>query len=273
MLQMVADAGAYSGASAQATAMNTISYFNNIIYSSWKLTEILMLGFTFQFCGVDTAITGAYKAVEKIMSIMIKVTNHGGAAWALLEAEMVTRQNIRDLFPGDGSIKTPLQSFGGLLGSPQSLGMGVSHIVNMKKAWPALFEGFAVVKLKQKSEWEDWFCYTPPYTVRYKNETFDTWYEKANSSQVTRFYWWVTAEPVDALVLPRRAGMPFGFPQVPEMTAVALAKPIGGKIENKKMFSFDGEAKYIAKMIPLSTIKPTFVGLGGGLPRRVEVLH
>jgi hypothetical protein len=48
---------------------------------------------------------------------------------------------------------------------------------------------------------------------------------------------------------------------------------VGGKVESKKFFQFDGEAKYVAKMIPLSTIKPTFLDLGDGLPSTVEVLH
>ena len=81
LLQMVADAGAFSGASAQAVGLNTISEFNQIIDTSWDITQVLMLGFTFQICGVDEVITEVYKAIERIMSILIRVTNHASGPW------------------------------------------------------------------------------------------------------------------------------------------------------------------------------------------------
>jgi len=267
MLQMVADAGAFTGASTQATVMNTISEFNQIIDTSWDVATALMLYWTFQFCGVDDAITGIYRIIETVMSIMIRVSNHGGAVWALMEAEMVTRQNIRDLFP-DGSVHTPLESFGGLLSSPSSLGMGVSHIVNLQKAWPSLFSGFATVRLEQETVQKNWICYTPPISLQGKNGRFNLPWKKTQADEVTRFYWWVSADPVDALVLPRKSWMPFGFPQVPAMTAVALAKPIDGDVEPDKR----GD-KYVARLIPLSTIDAIFIDLGGTLPGLTEVLH
>jgi len=267
MLQMVADAGAFTGASTQATVMNTISEFNQIIDTSWDVATALMLYWTFQFCGVDDAITGIYRIIETVMSIMIRVSNHGGAVWALMEAEMVTRQNIRDLFP-DGSVHTPLESFGGLLSSPSSLGMGVSHIVNLQKAWPSLFSGFATVRLEQETVQKNWICYTPPISLQGKNGRFNLPWKKTQADEVTRFYWWVSADPVDALVLPRKSWMPFGFPQVPAMTAVALAKPIDGDVEPDKR----GD-KYVARLIPLSTIDAIFIDLGGTLPGLTEGLH
>ena len=267
MLQMVADAGAFTGASTQATVMNTMSEFNQIIDTSWDVATALMLYWTFQFCGVDDAIGAIYRIIETVMSIMIRVSNHGGAVWAIMEAEMVTRQNIRDLFP-DGSVHSPLESFGGLLSSPSSVGMGVSHIVNMQKAWPSLFSGFATVRIEQESVTKNWICYTPPFSVSSKSGTFNLPWEKSEPDEVTRFYWWVSADPVDALVLPRKSWMPFGFPQVPAMTAVALAKPIGGDIEPD-----ENGAEYVARLIPLSTIDAIFVDLGGSIPGLTEVLH
>ncbi len=267
MLQMVADAGAFTGASTQATVLNTISEFNQIIDTSWDVATALMLYWTFQFCGVDDAIGAVYRIIETVMSIMIRVSNHGGAVWALMEAEMVTRQNIRDLFP-DGSVHTPLESFGGLLSSPSSLGMGASHIINMQKAWPSLFSGFATVRLEQESVTKNWICYTPPFSVSSKSGTFNLPWEKSDPDEVTRFYWWVSADAVDALVLPRKSWMPFGFPQVPAMTAVALAKPIGGDVEPD-----ENGSEYVARLIPLSTIDAIFIDLGGSLPSLTEVLH
>jgi hypothetical protein len=200
--------------------------------------------------------------------VMIRVTNHAGAVWSIMEAEMVTRENIRNLFP-DGTVHSPLDSFGSLLTSPQSLSNGVSHIANMQKAWPSLFSGpVALVRLEQDSVTKNWICYTPPFSLSSKSGSFNLPWEKSDSKEVTRFYWWVTADPVDALVLPKKPWMPFGFPQVPAMTAVALAKPIDGDVEPDKR-----GAKYVAKLIPLSTIKPTFVNLGGTLPTVTEVLH
>ncbi len=115
--------------------LNTISEFNQIIDTAWDITQVLMLGFTFQICGVDEVITEVYKAIERVMSIMIRVTNHASGPWALMETEMVTRENIRDLFP-DGSVHSPLGSFSSIL---TGSGSGI-HDNNMREAWPALFE-------------------------------------------------------------------------------------------------------------------------------------
>jgi hypothetical protein len=52
------------------------------------------------------------------------------------------------------------------------------------------------------------------------------------------------------------------------MTAVALAKPIDGDVEPDKR----GD-RYVARLIPLSTINATFINLGGSLPSLTEVLH
>jgi hypothetical protein len=267
MLQMVADAGAFTGASAQATMLNTISEFNQIIDTTWDVATALMLYWTFQFCGVDDAITAIYRIIETVMSIMIRVSNHGGAAWALMEAEMVTRQNIRHLFP-DGSVHTPIQSFGSLLSSPSAAGTGASHIYNMQKAWPTLFSGFQLVALEQETVTKNWICYTPPFSLSSKNGNFNLPWEKSNEDEVTRFYWWVTADPVDALVLPKKPWMPFGFPQVPAMTAAALAKPIGGAVAPDEEGS-----EYVARLIPLSTIEAQFADFSGSLPSLTEVLH
>lgn len=267
LLQMVADTGAFSGASAQASALNTISTFNKVIDDAFDVTTVLMLGWTIQYCGLDEVITRIYQGIETIMSTLIRVTNHGGAAWAIMEAEMVTRANIRHLFP-DGTVHSPLDSFPSLLSSPSSMGTGASHIYNINQAWPALFSGVQLVRLKQKDVTKYWTCYSYPFTFQAKSRNFKLSWEKENDDEVTRFYWWVTADPVDVLVLPKTATMPFGFPQLPQMTAVALAKPVGGDIEP------GGEgAKYVARMVPLSIIDAKFLNLGGSLPSLTEVLH
>jgi Putative Flp pilus-assembly TadE/G-like len=266
MLQMVADAGAFTGASAQATGLNTISEFNGIISTAWDVTQALMLYFTFQFCGVDDVITNIYKVIEGVMSVLIQVTNHAGAVWSIMQAEMVTRINIAQMFP-DGSVHSPLQSFGSLLSSPSSIGTGVSHIANMQKAWPSLFSDLSLVRIEQETVTKNWICYTPPFSLSSKSGSFNLPWKKKQSDEVTRFYWWVTADPVDALVLPKKSWMPFGFPQVPAMTAVALAKPVGGDVDG------GNGSKYVAKMIPLSVINATFVDLSGDLPGLTEVLH
>jgi len=267
MLQMVADAGAFSGASAQASALNTISDLNQVVDTAWDLTEILMLYWTIQFCGVDDGITTAYRIVEGAMSTMIRVTNHAGAAWSIMEAEMVTRQNLNDLFP-DGSVRTPLSSFSGMLDNPGSAGIGASHLYNLRQAWPTLFSGMQLVDLRQDTSFKNWTCYTPPASLSAKSGSFNLPWEKQNAAEVTRFYWWVQSDPVDTIVLPRRPDMPFGFPQIPSMTAAALAKPVGGDVEPDK----EGD-DYVARMIPLSIIDARFLNLGGRLPSLDEVLH
>ena len=142
----------------------------------------------------------------------------------------------------------------------------------MRKAWPALFDSLALVKLEQDSVTKTWICYQPPFVVKNGGpKDFNLPWEKEDEDQVTRFYWWVTADPVDALVFPKTAGT-FGFPQVPGMTAVALAKPVGGDIAGGDIAGGEG-AEYVAKLIPLSTINASFAGLSGGLQSLSEVLH
>lgn len=264
MLQMVADAGAFSGASAQASALNTISTFNKTIDDAFDLTTVLMLGWTIQYCGVDETIVGIYQAVETILSTMIRVTNHGGAAWSIMEAEMVTRQNIRQLFP-DGKVHSPLDSAPAFL---TGAGLGPSHLYNAREAWPAFFSGLQLVRLRQNTETKYWTCYAYPATFTSKSRNLRLAWEKEDEEEVTRFYWWVTSDPVDALVMPKRDWMPFGFPQIPQMTAVALAKPVGGDIKPGGR-----GATYVARMIPLSIIEARFLNLGGSLPSLDEVLH
>ena len=263
LLQMVADAGAFSGASAQASAMNSISEFNQIIDTSWDVTQGLMLYFTFQFCGADDAITGAYRGIETAMSAMIRVANHGGAVWSFMEAEMVTRQNIRNLFR-DGSVVTPLDLNADFFSNPLS---SVLHGANLLEAWPAL-TSLSLVRLEQDSVTKNWLCYTPPWSVSPKSGSFNLPWEKSDEEEVTRFYWWVRAKPVRALVMAKRPWLPFGFPELPQMEAVALAKPVGGDIEPDGL----GD-EYVAKMIPLSIIDAKFLDFGGSLPSLTEVLH
>jgi hypothetical protein len=244
MLQMAADAGAFTGASAQASGLNMISYYNGLIKKSWTATQILMLGFTVQVCGVDEIITRAYQVIQKALSVTIKVANHGGAAWALMEAEEVTRQNLQQLFP-DGSAKTPIQSLGLSFSSFRSLKGTAGHLHNMNRAWPELFDDFALVDLEEGSVTKRWVCFTK-HSVHRKSRKFKLWFEKDDEDEVTRFYWWVTTEEVPALVMPDLFGT------IPAMTAVALAKPIGGDIAPK-----GNGPVYVAKLIPVSTLGDT----------------
>ena len=80
-----------------------------------------------------------------------------------------------------------------------------------------------------------------------KRRTFDRWYVKKRESEITRFYWWVTADEVPALVMPELFGT------VPPMTAVALAKPVNGDVAP------EGRGpRYVAKLIPVDTL--SFLG-------------
>jgi hypothetical protein len=252
MLQMVADAGAFTGAASQARSMNAIAYYNQLIYDTWYITEIAMLFFTVHICGVDDVITTVYKILRTAFSLGVTISNHAGSILAIMDAEKVTRQNAAQLFP-DGSLETPLSGgLGSFFGNAQ-------HIINVQKAWPALFNKGVLVELEENVDLQkNWICV---YWIglRNKNDRFDRWFRKDEDKkdQVTRFYWWVKAKSVKPMVL---AGI---FPNVPEMTAVALAKPIGGHINHGDFSGFSGGdgPKYVAKMIPVSTISP--LGLSG----------
>jgi hypothetical protein len=242
MLQMAADAGAFTGASVQSSGLNMISYYNGLIHELWEWTEILMLYFTIQFCGVDEVITRAYQVAQSALSVTIGVVNHGSAAWALMEAESVTRENLKQLFP-DGSAHTPVQSVGRLLSNPRSIWDTGKNVFYMRRAWIPLFSEFSLVRLEEDSTFRIWVCYIPKAKFHLKWRTFDRWYTKEDDEEVTRFYWWVTADEVPALVLPELFGT------VPPMTAVALAKPIGGDIAPE-----GNGPRYVAKLMPVATV-------------------
>ena len=116
---------------------------------------------------------------------------------------------------------------------------------------------------------KNWICYTPPFSISSKSGSFNQPWKKSEPDEVTRFYWWVTADPVDALVLPRKSWMPFGFPQVPAMTAVALAKPIGGDVEPDEERSRVRREAHSA----LDHRCEVFADFSGSLPSLTEVLH
>ncbi|MGH9461109.1 MAG: pilus assembly protein TadG-related protein [Vicinamibacteria bacterium] len=242
MLQMAADAGAFTGASVQSSGLNMISYYNGLIHKAWQWTERLMLYFTIQFCGVDDVITRAYNIAQAALSVTIQVVNHGGAAWAVMEAESVTRDNLKQLFP-DGSAHTALQSVGRALANPRSIWGTAKNVFYMRRAWKPLFSELSLVRLEEDSVFKVWICYRPKAHFRLKFGSFDRWYTKEEDSEITRFYWWVTADEVPALVLPELFGT------VPPMTAVALAKPIGGDLAPK-----GNGPRYLAKLIPVRTV-------------------
>ena len=58
------------------------------------------------------------------------------------------------------------------------MGMGASHIYNVNQAWPSLFSGVQLVRLKQKSATKGWTCYSYPVTFIGKSRNFKLSWEK-----------------------------------------------------------------------------------------------
>ena len=234
-VQMLADTGAFTGATEMARGMNTLAKLNGRVQRAWSYMTDVTVGFTVSpACFASDLAVGAYDTVYGATSELMGLVNSGYGRRAGAEARRVTEYNAQDLFPGE--TLTMSESDGAGLESPRPN----SKVVNLSEVEPGTMSIYGGLSPAMRSA--KWTCLVGT-TPAPRSSAFGLWFEKKRDPQVA-FVWVVKAPATRARVFDSF----FGPDLIPEMTAVAAARPVGGEIRKAK-------EEYIAKMIPVRDLK------------------
>jgi hypothetical protein len=278
-LQIVADAGALTGATEMAVGLNQIAFWNKVIQTTWTGLTAATLGFTPVFperCTTARSIVGAYHAFRAPAAAAASVINLGYMFRPYTEARRVSEYNIQDLFPGeldrfefaerDLSPEVGIMPRRNLIPAPTG-GQGEFErgVYNLKQVgngtrprpfgpnlgagsrrqWRPVCLGFRTIRvLGRRIRIPVPFRETIPVNV---------WYEKANPG-ADHFVWLVTVAPTRALMFDSILGPN----AIPEMRAVGVAKPVGGHVGR-------GESTYVVKMVPAARAMALSYGSYGAI--------
>lgn len=239
-LQIAADAGAWTGATNQAIAMNALADVNQ-----WRrdIEDIIDPGL---YVAGPLALDGVLITIWEVGTAIINTVDMGiQIGYAKIpydEAARVTWYNTQDLFPGE-----QLQWYEGYrpFGGDQEADQSMPYI----KSRPTfcLEQPFisgtlplpCVTDLDPRNtsiSYGGW-CGIFPCVKTY---SYIEWWEKGPGRDV--FVWVVEAPETRPLFNPFDL---FGDDAIPRMVAAAAAQPAGGTIES-------GDSDYRVKMVPLS---------------------
>lgn len=280
--QLIADAGAFTGATNMAIGANGVAYWNGLIQDSWAALTWATGGFIIApDCAINDQAVRAYQQVRRMLGLTLQTVNLGYTRLPFQEARRVSRYNEYDLFPSevgqlqylewDPAPDARIQARRNTMPLPPDNGVfsltQVSNGTRPRSDIPALSGA-------RRSAF--WICYCstcpPPLQWQPRSASFDVWYRKADPSP-NYFSFIVKIPRTSALLFDRF----LGGDAIPEMKAAAAAKPVGGSIERR-------ESKYISKMVPLRNVMggllsgllptgpPAIVftdGLGGTTTKRV----
>jgi hypothetical protein len=269
-LQMVADTGAYTGASIMATGLNQLALWNAALQYTWALFTIpaspVYTPFQFQRVGLSAVPSGYCKSIEGWIgywsavrdgiNLVYRVENVGYGLLASSEARSTSDFNAADLFPGERLEYGEFDSLADLRDDPlgaipparSALTLDESPLVDdgtPLRAVPVIrrIPGSSLLFVPAERTL-NYGCVDNagwvPY-VRWSSRRFVTWYH--HSDGVKSFVWIVKAPATRALMFDSF----FGGNAIPEMKAAAVAKPTGGSIE-------EGRREYIVKIMPLATV-------------------
>jgi hypothetical protein len=260
-LQIVADTGAFTGASKMAEGMNYLAYGNawmQSIYGYWTYAWTATAVLTVDDCEALDGVTGFFNGVFWVFRAPFEFYNAAYANLPYMEARKVSVANVNELFPGEGNRFRFAEVELGDIGSDPGLVIPFVHasLTNGGSARPFL-QLASVDRVDEGTEarikypapvppvglFPTWqgpaFCVhwgIPP--VPGTTDLLQFFFKKSEGTNY--FVWHVKAPKTKAFFFDRL----FGGTSIPEMRAVAAAKPIGGSIEK-------GDAHYIAKMVPV----------------------
>jgi hypothetical protein len=265
-LQVVADVGAYTGATVMATGMNHLAYWNRQIQRTYGYLSAA----SFQFnTGVCYLVYPAILTYETTVGTF-EFVRFSYASAIGDRAREVSDANARDLFPGETLDYAESDPGEGILpGHPPFITMfaPVSNGASPDTSghdWanedpldyapnpryippvfvPPIYGTVGDLSIGYK-QWQCWY-YIPPFTVGFLPAAalVSPWWKLTDTgvpgaSPPYHFVWRVTAPSV-----PARIRL---FGPIPEMKAVAVARAVGGNIE-------EGDSRYRAKMTPVSKV-------------------
>lgn len=239
-LQVAADTGAFTGASAMAAGMNNLATLNGWIQYGWEGLAYANVGFTVTECDVAHWSIDLYKAFRTVMGVWYQLVNIGVAMGAYVDAQDVTQSNMRDLLPGEQCNRCGATS--DLSADAHVFSKGfwlVDPFSQVDDGSPTHVWGSSFMTHANKNP--TWVCVKmcgPIPCGEVLSENFDVWYKKDQDD--LRYFSWIVTMPRKRAVM---FDSLFGGYIIPEMKAVAVAKPVGGSIEN-------ADGSYVAKMIP-----------------------
>jgi hypothetical protein len=304
-IQMIADAGAWTGASVMATGMNQLSRLNAYMQYAWLLftapplpVEGLTTGSplypafkaqqlgTFLTavptveCNLADGWTLGYQAMRATIGAVYDINNFAFAVKARSEAVRVSMNNAADVFPGEelhfseypdgerlsetGGILPFLARNYGYLANTPGVPNGFTPKAGFLESLPNVIKRAYLVPATRSLRYG---CVTIVPTklpgskrivdlrlYQYRRASFlPPWRRKQpravpllGQRSVDYFVWIVTAPAIRAPFF----GRLLGDAVIPDMTAVAVARPVGGRIET-------GDARYVAKMVPVANVMAT----------------
>ncbi len=259
-LQVIADAGAYTGASKMAEGLNYMAWANGVIQDEWAMTTDAWAGATvgsIADCGVYNDINGGFNGVSDVMTGMIEAINYSyGGMFNPIgivhgEAKRVSDYNAGDLFPGekldyseyDFSMETgfirPHRNLASMM-DIERVPNGTDPQTKYPAVWP-LGKG-STQRYGQVCTIKVWGIPIPTY----RHWDFDVWWKKTDTD--TKYFSWVVTAPARSLLVFDEF---FGGPKaMPQMKAVAVARPVGGSI-------ILGHPTYVAEMVPVKKVQVT----------------
>jgi hypothetical protein len=256
-LQVVADAGAFTGATKMAEGLNYMAWANGVTQDYWAVATDAWAAatlLTVADCDTYDGINETYNGAADVMQGAMKVINFtyggifmpGGIVHG--EAKRVSDYNAGDLFPGEKldyaeyefSTEvgiTPHRDFIQMMDLDQ-----VDDGTDPKTSLPAA----PLLLGKGSKQSYSQFClktvgfFKVPF---YKSWDWNVWYKK--SSDETKYFAWIATAPASRLMI---FDAFFGPNGMPEMKAAAAARPVGGSI-------VDGRPTYVAEMVPVKKVQ------------------
>jgi hypothetical protein len=242
-LQLVADGGAWTGATAMAVQLNAMARLNLEIQQNWVALTRATQGFSVQqigpglkrypVCSVSDAGVATYTSQRLILGLKFDAIN-AAVNKPLEEAKYVSAFNARDLFP-----REELNYWQDRDGNASDASGPADPTIWPVEQVPDGTYTEVPGALTGALRFAAWECVaSPPPHLEGRSARFVVWYRKkpASATQVYVFY----------AFLPFTRWLMYDsvFGRMYNMEAVAGAKPVGGSIEK-------GDPSYVAKMVPV----------------------
>jgi len=264
MLQVVADAGAFTGATEMARGLNTLARINHRIQEDWGRLTTATLGFSEPPCAAALPAIASYRVSYLYWDSVFRGANALYSQRAAAEARRVTAANAAQLFPGESG---PITRRAGEVDAalrvqrqhPAARLVTAREVPNFTRVAPDVAARSPGRRIVQFS------CLQPPLPPLPVQATFSLWYEKL-PRPIVGFAWVVKAPARAARLFDRFFSAGLGRPTIPEMTAVAWAKPVGGEIRR-------GRQLYRAKLMPLRALTPPLLQAVNPALRRTEAVR
>lgn len=261
-LQVIADSGAYTGATKMAEGLNYMAWANGVIQDYWRFATdawtAATIG-TLADCSTYDEINNTFNGGSDAMTLAIQALNvsYGGALNPVSlvhgEAKRVSDYNAGDLFPGEQSqlsyAEYDFSPETGVIIPHRDLVMlmdidrvpdGTDPQTSIPEIPPNIFLGPSSVQHNTQ------LCLQQVGPIKVpvvRSWNWNQFWKKSSSE--TKYFAWIATAPASRLMIFDAFFGPNGMPQ---MKAAAAARPVGGSIEK-------GHPTYVAEMVPVKKVQ------------------